>query len=121
MKRPNLLALLSTLALLFPLAALARDKNQHSVDIRDTVRVGSTQLNPGNYKVEWQGVGPTVQVRFLKEGKTVATVPATLETNDKQVIQDDVVVGQTSANKRALEEIDFSRQREALVFAQEGM
>jgi hypothetical protein len=118
MKHPNLLALLSTLALLFPLSALARDKNQRSVDIGDTVRVGNTQLKPGSYKIEWQGAGPTVQVHFLKDGQTVATAPAALQTNDKQVTEDDVVIDKTSANTKALEEIDFSRQKEALVFAQ---
>jgi len=121
MKHPKVLALLSTLALLFPFCAFGRDKNQHSVNIGDTVRVGSTQLKPGNYKVEWQGTGPAVQVRFLKDGKTVATAPATLQSNDKQVTQDDVVVDRTSANTKALEEIDFAHQKEALVFAQGGM
>src|SRR5580658_3376240 len=42
------LAVLSTLALVFPLGALARD-NAHSVDISDVVQIGSTQLKPGNY------------------------------------------------------------------------
>ncbi len=121
MKTLNLLAVLSTLALLFPFSALARDRNQHSIDIHDTVQVGSTQLKPGSYRVDWQGNGPTVQVRFLKEGMTVATAPATLQTNDKQVTQDDVVVDRTSANTKALEEIDFSHQKEALVFAEGGM
>ncbi|MGC1649586.1 MAG: hypothetical protein WA741_27490 [Candidatus Sulfotelmatobacter sp.] len=120
MKHLNLLTLFSTLALLWPLSALARDKNQHSVDFDDTSRVGSTQLKPGSYTIEWQGTGPTVQVHFLKDGKTVATAPATLQTN-KQVTQDDVVVGKSSANTKALEEIDFSRQKEALVFAEGGM
>jgi hypothetical protein len=123
MKHLNLLALLSTLALvfLFPVSALARDKNQHSVDIGDTVQVGNTQLKPGSYEIEWQGTGPTVQVRFLQGGKTVATAPATLQTNDKQVTQNGVVVDRTSANTKALEEIDFSRQKEALVFTKGGM
>jgi len=121
MKHLNLLTLLSTITLLFPLSALARDKNQHSVNIGDTVRVGSTQLKAGSYKIEWEGIGPTVQVRFLRDGKTLATAPATLQTNAKQVTQNDVVVDRTSANTNALKEIDFSHQKEALVFAQGGM
>jgi hypothetical protein len=72
------IVVLSTLTLLFPLGALARD-NQHSVDITDAVQVGSTQLKPGNYKVEWQGTGPVVQVSFQQNGETLVTLPATLE------------------------------------------
>jgi hypothetical protein len=75
MKRIQYTAFLSMLALLSPLSAFARDKNQHSVEILDSVQVGSTQLKPGNYKVEWQGSGPEVQVNFVRDGKTVATVP----------------------------------------------
>jgi hypothetical protein len=48
----------------------------------------------------------------------VATVPATLKTNDVQVTQDDIVTD--SANK-TLTEIDFHRDKEALVFQQSGM
>jgi len=86
MKHLNYLVLLSALALLSPLHALARDKDQHSVNIPESVQIGSTTLTPGSYKVEWQGAGPAVQVEFLRYGKTVATAPATLKTNDKEVI-----------------------------------
>jgi hypothetical protein len=111
------LAVLSTLALLFPLGALARN-NAHSIQISDAVQIGSTQLKPGNYKVEWEGAGPAVEVSFQKNGKTVATVPATLKTNDDQVTQDAIMTEATSADTSTLKEIDFGRQREALVFDQ---
>jgi len=111
------LAVLSTLALLFPVSALARN-NAHSVQIFDVVRIGSTQLQPGNYKVEWQGTGPAVQVSFQQNRKTVVTVPATLKTNDDQVTQDAIMIEATSAETTELKEIDFGRQKEALVFEQ---
>jgi hypothetical protein len=121
MKQIRYAALLSMLALLCSVSALARDKNQHSVEIPDSVQVGGTQLQPGNYKVEWQGTGPEIQVNFVRDGKTVATVPGTLKTNDAQVTQDDIVTDTTSANTKTLKEIDFSRTKEALVFEQSGM
>jgi hypothetical protein len=111
------LTVLSTLALLFPLGALARN-NAHSVQIFDVVQIGSTQLRPGNYKVEWQGTGPAVQVSFRQNGKTVVTVPATLKTNDDQVTQDSIKIEATTADTTELKEIDFGRQKEALVFYQ---
>jgi hypothetical protein len=114
-------ALLSMLALLSSVSALARDKNQHPVEIPDSVQVGGTRLQPGRYQVEWQGTGPEIQVNFVRDGKTVATVPGTLKTNDAKVTQDDIVTDTTSANTKTLEEIDFSRTRESLVFQQSGM
>jgi len=116
MKYAKYLALLAAWTLLRPLGALARDKDQHSVDIQDPVQVGATQLKPGSYKVEWQEAGPAVHVRFVQEGKAVATATATLKMNDAQVTQDDVVIQKTSANKELLEEIDFVHEKEALVF-----
>ncbi len=118
MRNLKLLALLSVFAMLSPFGAFARDKNQHSVDLYDSVQVGSTQLKPGNYKVEWQGTGPAVQVNFLQFGKTVATAPATLQSNN-QVTHDEVVTDSTGS--KALREIDFAHQKETLTFAQGGM
>lgn len=118
MKTLRYLTFLSILAMLSPLGVFARNNNQHSVDIPSTVQVGGTQLDPGHYKVEWQGAGPDTQVTFLKNGKTVATVPAMLKKNDSQVTQDDIV---TDSTNKTLTEIDFHHDREALVFQQSGM
>lgn len=108
---------LSTLTLLFPLGALSQE-NKHSVDISDAVQIGGTHLTPGTYKVKWQGAGPEVQVSFERRGETVVTVPATLKTNDDQVTQDAIETRGSSADNKVLEEIDFGRQKEALVFDQ---
>jgi hypothetical protein len=118
MKYLKYLTFFSILAVLSPLAVFARDNNQHSVDIPATVQVGGTQLKPGNYKVNWQGAGPDIQVTFLRNGKTVATVPATLKTNDGQATQDEIV---TDSKTKMLTEIDFHRDKQALVFQQSGM
>ncbi|HKV78113.1 MAG TPA: hypothetical protein VJP02_08250 [Candidatus Sulfotelmatobacter sp.] len=115
MKYGRYLVLLSTLTLLFPLSVWARDKNQHSVAITDSVQVGATQLKPGNYKVEWQEAGPVVHVEFVQNGKTVATASGELKMNDDQVIQDDVVIQTTSDHRNVLKEIDFGHQKEALI------
>jgi hypothetical protein len=111
------LAILSTSALLFPLGALARD-SAHSVEIPSAVQIGTTHLKAGDYKVAWQGTGPVVQVTFQQNGKTVATLPATLKTNDDQARQDAIMTEETSADATTLKEIDFGHQREALVFDQ---
>jgi hypothetical protein len=120
MKQLKYLALVSTFALLFSFNAFAKDRNQRSVNIPDSVSIAGTQLAPGNYKVNWQGAGPAVHVNFLKNGKVVASAPATLRINDSKVTQDDIITNK-SANSRMLREIDFSHQKEALLFNQRGM
>jgi hypothetical protein len=121
MKTIKYTALLSMIALLSTLSALARDKNHHSVEISDSVQVGGTQLKPGNYKLEWQGSGPEVQVNFVRDGKTIATAPGTLKVDDPHVTQDAIVTQTTGANTTTLTEIDFSHNKESLVFGQSGM
>jgi hypothetical protein len=70
------------------ISASAARNNAHSVEISDAVQIGDTKLNPGNYKGEWRGTGPAVQVSFQQNGKTVVTAPGTLKTNGDQVTQD---------------------------------
>jgi hypothetical protein len=118
MKRSYLIAVL-TLTCLLGLGGSARARdNAHSLEIYDVVQIGSTTLKPGNYKVEWQGSGPAVQVSFQQNRKTVVTMPATLKTNEDQVTQDAIVTERTSAGASTLREIDFGHQKEALVFDQ---
>ncbi len=117
MKYLRNLAVVSALAAMCSLSAFAGDVNKHTVDIPHAVRVGNAQLQPGTYQVEWQGTGPDVQVNFMQHGNTVATVAGTLKTNDAQAVQDSVVVNSTS---NTLDEIDFHRVRQALLF-QNGM
>lgn len=98
-------------------SALARD-NAHSVEISNAVEIGGTRLKPGNYKVEWHGTGPAVQVSFEQNGKTVVTVPGTLKTNDDQVEQDAIVTEASGAGTSTLKEIDFRHLKQTLVFDQ---
>jgi hypothetical protein len=108
------------MALLIPAAALARENNSRSLDIPNAVVVNHTTLKPGHYKVEWQQPGPKVQVEFVHNGKTVATAPATLKTNDSQVMQSDIMTHQNASHQAVLTEIDFGHQKEALIFPKRG-
>ena len=50
--------------------------NSQTVNIPGTVKVGSTQLPAGDYKVTWTGSGSNVQVTLTQNKKTAATVKA---------------------------------------------
>lgn len=121
MKKSKYLSGVVAVALLTPLSLLAADKTTRSVTIADPVTVGTTHLKAGSYKVEWEGSGPEVQVSFLQNGKTVATVPAKLQARDSEIRQDDVITDRSNAHSETLKEIDFSRQKEALTFSQSRM
>jgi hypothetical protein len=113
MKTSYFTAVLSLTCLLgFGGSAYAARNNAHSAEISHAVQIGGTKLKPGNYKVEWQGTGPAVEVRFQQNGKTtVVTAPGTLKTNDDQITQDAIVTEATDAGTPTLKEIDFGHQK----------
>jgi len=67
-------SLVMTLALLLASSAFAAKKA--SLTLTHPATVNGTTLKAGDYKVEWDGAGPNVEVS-IKQGKTVvAKVPA---------------------------------------------
>lgn len=56
------------LALLLATSAFAGTKA--SLQLQSSVNVSGTTLKPGEYKLEWEGTGPDVEVSFI-QGKTV--------------------------------------------------
>jgi len=71
-------AILAIFLMMSPVALLAAQKNSGSVTFSKTVTVNGTQIPPGDYRVEWKGTAPSVEVTILKAGKVVASSPATL-------------------------------------------
>src|ERR1700761_1688146 len=51
-------------------------KNSQTVTLTDPVKVGSTQLAAGSYKVSWTTNGAAAQVTIEQKGKAPVTVPA---------------------------------------------
>ena len=102
--------------LVLSLNASARAKDQGTFRLIEPAKIGSTQLQPGKYTVEWTGTGPDVQVNFLQGKTTVATGTATLQTQDRAASQDAVVLKAASnSSGKQIIEIDFGSRREALV------
>lgn len=53
-------------------------KNSKTVTFTDAVKVGSTQLPAGDYKVSWTNNGSSAQVTIAEKGGASVTVPAKL-------------------------------------------
>jgi hypothetical protein len=91
-----------------------KDKNGGTLMLSSPVQVGSTTLEPGTYKVEWQDSGSTANVDILRGNKTVVTVPATVVSYTDR--QDEAITHHPADDpqKQTLEEIDFAKQKEGL-------
>jgi hypothetical protein len=120
MRYPKYLMLLCMFTFLLPGIGFARAKNQGTMKLMEPARIGSTELQPGTYKVEWNGTGPNVRVTITHRKNTVATTTAELKTNDAAATQDAVVVQPApgSGSVKQIAEIDFGSHKEALVMNQ---
>ena len=78
MKISKIMIALFGTALLFSSGAIAKDTNKATLVITDKLNVEGKAINPGTYRVEWDGNGPTVQVTLLKGKETVASFSAHL-------------------------------------------
>jgi hypothetical protein len=113
------LATLSMLTVALTTVTFAANKNQGTFTLADTTRVGSTELRAGDYKAQWQAEsGDAVKVEFLQNGKTVATVEGKLKDLQEPAPYSAVITKSLSNNAQEIDEIDFNKQKQALVFGE---
>jgi hypothetical protein len=67
---------LGAASLLLAAGAIAANPSKGSLHLFETVTVQGKQLAPGDYKVEWNGEGPNVQLSIEQGKQTVVSVPA---------------------------------------------
>jgi hypothetical protein len=78
----------------------------YSVKLYEPLMVGTTELKPGDYKVEMEG-----DKAVFKMGKTTIEVPATMATSEKKFASNSV-----SADGKQLIEIDFAGTTAKMLF-----
>jgi hypothetical protein len=114
MKSLAYLAGLAALTLAFTTVTFAANKNQANFTLSSAAKVGSTDLQPGDYKSEWKAEsGNSVKVDILRHGKTVATVEGKLKDLPANMTHDAVVF-----NNNQIDEIDFGSRKQAVVFGE---
>jgi hypothetical protein len=116
MKAVRWIAMLAVVASGLTLSAFAKDKNEAKFTLSDTAVLGSTQLKPGDYKAQWDGTGPDVQVKILKGKEVVASAPAKL-IDKKNASGTNAVTFGTGNGARSLDEVDFNSGKQSLVFS----
>lgn len=96
------------LALVLPVFAVAANKNSGKFDVPNRVQFQGKQLDPGTYKVEWNGNGPNVNVSILKGRKTIAEAPARLL--DQSFFSPAIVTHQNKDGKNVLDQIQLKNK-----------
>jgi hypothetical protein len=106
------------LAVLLATGAFAA--NKATLQIQDPVMVSGTQLKPGDYKVEWDGSGPSVEMSILKGKNVIAKVPARVVELQNASPANAAVVRKNDDGTRSLSEIRMSGKKYALAVGDEA-
>ncbi len=105
-------SLVMGLALLLASSALAATKA--NLQLFDPTTVNGTQLKPGDYKLQWEGSGPDVEVSILQGKKVLAKVQAKVVEMNAPAQNDAAVVRKNEDGTRSLTGARFEGKKFAL-------
>ena len=111
-------SLLLGLALLLATSAFAANKG--SLSVQEPVTVNGTRLAPGDYKVVWDGTGPSVELSITQGKKVVAKVPARMVTLENPSQTDAAVVRNNGDGTKSLSEVRLSGKKFAFAVGEEA-
>jgi hypothetical protein len=106
------------LALLLATSAFAANKG--SLQVQEPLSVNGTKLAPGDYKVQWDGTGPSVELSIMQGKKVVAKIPAHVVDLDKPSPTDAAVVKNNGDGTKTLSEVRLSGKKFSLAVGEEA-
>jgi hypothetical protein len=106
------------LALLLATSAFAANKG--SLQIQEPTSVNGTKLAPGDYKLEWDGNGPSVELSIMQGKKVIAKVPAHVVDLSRPAQNDAAVVKNSEDGTKTLSEVRLSGKKFAFAVGEEA-
>jgi hypothetical protein len=102
------------LGLVLLLASSAFAATKASLQLNNAVTVNGTQLKPGDYKVQWEGAGPNVELSIMQGNKVLAKVPAHLVNLDTPSTYDAAVTRKNDSGPNSLAGLRFQGKKFSL-------
>jgi hypothetical protein len=96
------------------LASTAFASNKASLELSNSVMVNGTTLKAGDYKVEWEGAGPNVEVSILQGKKVIAKVPAQLVELQAPSPSNAAIVQENGSGPKKLAAVRFEGKKFSL-------
>ena len=106
------------LALVLVSSAFAATK--HSLQLTAPVTVNGTTLKAGDYKVQWEGNGPNVELNILQGKNVVAKVPAHVVDLQTAAANDAAVTRKNDSGPSSLTGVRFEGKKFALDLGEAG-
>ncbi len=110
-------SLVMGLALLLASSAFAGTKG--GLQLSNAVTVSGTTLKPGDYKVQWEGAGPNVELSIMKGSHVLAKVPAHVVALQSPAANDAAEI-RTDGGTNSLAGIRFEGKKFALELTGSG-
>lgn len=108
------------LGLALVLATSAFAANKGSLQIQEPTSVNGTKLAPGDYKIEWDGTGPSVELSIMQGKKLITKVPAHLVDLNRPAQNDAAVVKNSEDGTKTLSEVRLSGKKFAFAVGEEA-
>lgn len=102
------------LGLALTLASTAFAASKANLTLNNPTSINGTKLKPGDYKLEWDGSGPNVEVSILQGKKVVTKVPAKIVDLDKAPSNDAALLKQNNDGSTTLSGARFQGKKYAL-------
>jgi hypothetical protein len=106
------------LAVLLATSAFAANKG--SLQVQEPISVNGQQLKPGDYKVQWDGAGPNVELSIMQGKKVITKVPAHVVDLSSASNADAAVVKNNADGTKSLSEVRLSGKKFALAVGEEA-
>jgi hypothetical protein len=109
------------LAILLASSAFAATKA--NLQLNNPVLLNGTTLKPGEYKVQWEGSGPNVELSIMQGKNVIAKVPAHVVDLQTPSAYDAAVTQKNDSGPNTLAGVRFQGKKFALALgeASEGM
>ena len=102
------------MGLALTLASSAFAASRANLTLNNPTSINGTKLKPGDYKLEWEGSGPSVEVSIVQGKKVVTKVPAKIVALDKAPSNDAALLKQNSDGSTTLSGARFQGKKFAL-------
>jgi hypothetical protein len=110
--------LLLGLTLLLATSVFAANKGP--LQLNDPLTINGKQLAAGEYRLQWEGSGSSVELSILRGKTVVASVPARLVDLDRPAQADLTIVRMNADGSKALSEIRFGGKKYSLAIGNES-
>lgn len=111
-------SLVMGLALLVASSAFAATKG--SLQLNNPVTINGTTLKPGDYKVQWEGSGPNVELSIIQGKNVVAKAPAHIVELQSAAGQDAAVTRKNDSGPNSLTALRFQGKKFSLELGEAG-